>query len=368
MSNLQQSILDPIEEKVNQSQRISDEDALALFNSPDLLRIGAMADKIRQRKSGQKTYYIINHHINYSNICVATCKFCAFYRRKGEEGAWDYSLPQMEQMTRDAAAADASEIHMVGGLHPDYPLSYYQKILSSLKKVAPNIYLKAFTAVEIGYFAKKNRMPIKKVLEELRDSGLDTMTGGGAEIFDPEVFNRLVKGKVDYKVWLEVHRTLHGLGMRSTSTMLYGHIETFAHRVGHMKLLRELQDETGGFLTFIPLAFLPSNTAISDLPGPSGFDDLKTVSVARIYLDNFDHIKSYWPMLGPKLSQVAMNFGADDFDGTVEQEKIYQMAGSDAPQGLAKSELCDLIREGGKIPVLRDSLYNEIAPVPTESV
>lgn len=356
--------LQAIGEKVEAGKRITEDEALALFQSPDLIALGALADKVRRRKSGLKTYYIINHHINYSNICVATCDFCAFYRRKGQEGSWDYSLPHMERITREAAEAGASEIHMVGGLHPDYPLSYYQEILRSLKAVAPKIHLKAFTAVEIAYFAKKNRMSLQRVLEELRDAGLDTIPGGGSEIFDPQVFGRLVKGKVGFETWLEVHRTLHSMGMKSTATMLYGHIESFEHRVDHMRRLRDLQDETGGFMTFIPLAFLPANTALNELPGPSGFDDLKTVAVARIYLDNFDHIKSYWPMLGPKLSQVAMDFGADDFDGTVEQERIYHMAGSDAPQGLTQRELCTLIREGGKIPVLRDSLYNELEVMP----
>jgi aminodeoxyfutalosine synthase len=341
--------------------RISDAEALRLFQSHDLNAIGAMANTVRERKNGNAAYYILNRHINYSNLCVLDCDFCAFYRRPGEEGGYELSLDEIVAKAKIALEQGITEIHLVGGLHPTWKLADYIAMLRALRTLDSHLHLKAFTATEIRHFARLAKRSTADILATLRDAGLGSLTGGGAEIFAPEIRKQICAPKETADQWLDVHRTWHKMGGRSTCTMLIGHIEKFEHRVDHLRRLREVQDETGGFTAFITLPFQPGNTKLSHLPGPSGFDLLKTMAIARIYLDNFDHIKGYWISMGMKLAQVALSFGVDDIDGTVMEEKIYHMAGVQTPQQMARAELERAIREAGRNPVQRDSLYHEVS-------
>ncbi len=348
-------------EKVQAGNRLSDEDALRLFETNDLFVLGALANLVRERKNGNRTYYNINRHIDYSNVCDTSCRFCAFSRFEGEEGEFSFTHQQMAQKALEAFEKEhITELHIVGGLHPKYELDWYETLLQLLKKTVPTVHLKCFTAVEIHYFADKFNLPVREVLSRLKEAGLDSMPGGGAEIFHPEIREQICPGKADAKQWLDVHRSAHGLGLRTNATMLYGYIEKYEHRVDHMRRLRELQDETGGFQTFIPLAFHPDHTSMDQYARPSGIEDLKTLAVARAYLDNFDHIKAYWVTLGAKLAQLSLSFGVDDIDGTVIEENIYRMAGSDTPQAMTVQDLQKLIREARCVPVERDTLYHEI--------
>jgi len=357
---IQQSALFDIYEKVDAGQRISEAECLRLFQSHDLATIGAMANLVRERKNGNVAYYILNRHINYSNICILDCDFCSFYRRRRDAGAYEYNLPQMIEKAQEALKLGITEIHIVGGLHPSFKWGYYVEMLRELKKLDPNLHLKAFTAIEILHLSWVGKRSVPETLAALREAGLGSLTGGGAEIFDPEVRNVICHAKESAQEWLDIHRMWHRMGGRSTCTMLIGHVEKDRHRVDHMRRLRELQDETKGFTAFVTLAFHPENNKLSHLPATSGFDMLKTLAIARIYLDNIDHIKAYWILMGMKLAQVSLSYGVDDLDGTIIEEKIYHMAGAQTPQQMAQAELVKAIREAGREPVQRDSLYRPV--------
>jgi len=357
---IQRSELKDIVEKVDAGQRIDETDCLRLFRSNDLATIGSLADSVRQRKNGNAAYYILNRHINYSNICILDCDFCAFYRRRRDAGAYEYNLPQMVEKAQEALKLGITEIHIVGGLHPSFKWDYYVEMLRELKRLDARLHLKAFTAIEIMHLSWVGKRSVPATLEALREAGLGSLTGGGAEIFDPEVRKVICHAKESAEEWADVHRTWHKMGGRSTCTMLIGHVETVEHRVDHLRRLRQLQDETKGFTAFVPLAFHPENTKIPNATGPSGFDMLKTLAIARIYLDNIDHIKAYWILMGMKLAQVSLSYGVDDLDGTIIEEKIYHMAGAKTPQQMAQEELVRAIREAGREPVQRDSLYKPV--------
>jgi aminodeoxyfutalosine synthase len=358
-----------IEKKVLAGKRLSSADALELFESEDLFLLGRLASFVAEKKNGKRAYYIRNRHINPTNICVNRCRFCAFSRSKGQKGAFELTIDEMTQKLGEGQRAKGlhlsrlsppgiSEVHIVGGLHPDWPFAHYLNMISSIKKSFPGLHIKAFTAVEIDYMAGLGGLSLFDTLSRLRESGLDSMPGGGAEIFDPGVRNMLCPEKISGERWLEVMETAHKVGIRTNATMLYGHIEDYSHRVDHLIKLRALQDRTGGFQAFIPLAYHPGNT---EMKGnyTSGIDDLKTIAVSRLMLDNFDHIKAYWIMLGEKISQLALKFGADDIDGTVLEEKITHSAGGLTGEGLTADQLAHLIRKAGKTPVERDSFYKK---------
>lgn len=355
-------ILEEISAKLDRRERLTLEDGVRLFETPDLLGLGALANRVREARHGNKTYFNINRHINYSNVCVNSCKFCAFYRSDmNQPGAWTYSLEQIWEKALKDMPPGGNELHIVGGLHPDLPYEYYLDMLRGLRERLPHVHLKAFTAVEIAYLSKIGRKHVKAVLEDLIAAGLGSLPGGGAEVLTPTSRREICGEKLTGKGWLNIHRIAHQLGLKSNTTILYGHKETIPERVDHMIQLRDLQDETGGFQVFIPLAFHPENTEMSDIPKPSGVTDLRMIAVGRLMLDNIDNIKSYWIMVGPKIAQMAQSFGANDIDGTVVEETIYHMAGATTPQALSVKEMKKLIVEAGRIPVQRDSLYNELA-------
>jgi aminodeoxyfutalosine synthase len=352
--------LKPIAEKVEQGQRISDADALVLFHSSDLLTIGELAAKFNERKNGDRVYFNVNRHINYGNICVNQCKFCAFSKEEGEEGGYALSLEQIRVKAQEAVAAGATEIHSVGGLHPSLPFEFYLDMLRTIKEVSPALHIKAFTAVEIDYFSRLSGLPVLDVIAALKAAGLGSLPGGGAEILGQQVRDKICPEKISGERWLEVTEMVHNSGLRSNATMLFGHLEEYADRVEHLRLLRELQDRTGGFQSFIPLAFQPDNNRVPGAKGVSGVDALKTLAISRIYLDNFRHIKAYWIMLGLKIAQVSLGFGVNDLDGTVIEEQIGHDAGADSPQIISKERLITQIRKAGRTPVERDTLYNEL--------
>lgn len=353
--------LDSIEAKVSAGERIDRADAAALFSSNDLIRLGRIANLVRERKNGNRAYYNINRHINYSNVCYVDCKFCEFGQPKSSPKAYELSVDEMRRLGAEAAAQGATEFHIVGGLHPDLKLDYYEGLLRTFKAVAPQVHLKAFTAVEIDYFAKVSRLSVEEVLKRLVAVGLGSMPGGGAEVLTERVRKLVFPNKIGADRWLEIHRIAHGMGIRSNATLLYGHVENDEDKVEHLQKLRDLQDETGGFQTFIPLSFVPYDTQLAHLPPPTGLADLKHIAISRVFLDNFPHVKVYWIMTGIKIAQLALNFGADDIDGTVMQERIVHMAGADTPEGLHVAELVKLIREAGREPVERDTLYNIVS-------
>jgi aminodeoxyfutalosine synthase len=346
--------------KVVAGERLSAEDGLRLYAHPDLLAVGRMADLVRRRLHGDRVYYNVNRHIEPTNVCAQACAFCAFGRQATDPLAYEMSHQEVYDRAAACVAEGATEVHVVAGLHPQYDLEWYEEMLRGLKARFPALHLKCLTAVEIEYFANLHGLSRRTVLERLLAAGLDSMPGGGAEIFHPEVRERICDNKVDADGWIDVHRTAHGLGLRTNCTMLYGHVEDDVHRVDHVLRLRALQDETGGFQTFIPLAFHPENTALSHLPGPSGRLDLRVTAVSRLLLDNVAHVKAYWVMLGEKTAQLALSFGADDLDGTVVEENIVHMAGASSPQGLGVEDLRHLIREAGFVPVERDTLYRVV--------
>lgn len=346
--------------KIKTGVRISFEDGLKLYQSNDLLMIGKMANIIRKRKNGKNAYFTMNQHINPTNICRNNCLFCAFYRKEGEEGSYRMSLETVRNKVLERIDEDIREIHIVGGLDDGLPYDYYIDVVRLVKELRPKVKVKAYTAVEIAYFAERSGKSWEAVLNDLIAVGLDALPGGGAEIFSPRVKRKLFMDKLTAEEWLEIHSIAHDKGLRTNATMLYGHIETLEERVMHFVKLREAQDQTGGFLTFIPLAFHPENTRMHKLPKATGFTDLKTIAISRIMLDNFPHIKAYWVMLGKKMAQIALSFGADDIDGSVVEEKIYHMAGSHSEQMLTKGQLKRLITDSGHIPVERDALYNQI--------
>ena len=351
-----------ITNKVTNGGRIDDAEALYLFRSPDLLEIGALAASVNEKKNGKRVFFNVNRHLNYTNICVNRCKFCAFSRTADEPGAYAYDLQEIANRAAEAASQGATEIHIVGGLHPDLPFSFYLDMLRTVKSVSTDLHVKAFTAVEIDYLAQISDLPVPETLARLKEAGLGSLPGGGAEILAAEVRQKLCPEKISGERWLEIMAEVHRAGLKSNATMLYGHLESHVDRVDHMQRLRELQDRTGGFQVFIPLAFQPENTPIKmeKRLGTGGVDDLKTLAIARIYLDNFANIKAYWVMLGEKIAQVSLVFGVNDLDGTVVEEKIGHEAGAQTPQSLCKEEIAGLIRKAGRIPVERDTLYNEL--------
>ena len=352
--------LGDILDKIRAGERLTPADGLKLYRSPDLLAVGYLANLVRERLNGNRAYFIYNQHINYSNICTNLCKFCAFGKEKGAPQAYEMSVAEVQEKIRERLREPITEVHVVGGIHPDLPYSYYLEMLRGIKEVRPAIHIQGFTCVEIAHLAELAGKGLKETLLELQEAGLGSIPGGGAEVFSPRIRQLTCEKKLSGEGWLEVAKTAHRLGMRSNATMLYGHIETLEERVEHLEALRAAQDETGGFLTFIPLAFHPKNTGLSELARTSGIEDLKNIAVARCYLDNFPHIKGYWVMIGPKLAQVALAFGADDMDGTVKEERITQMAGGESAQALSDKELIRLIREAGREPIERDTLYNVI--------
>ncbi len=405
-------LLNKIENKVITGHRLTTDDALSLFQNDDIFTIGRLANIVAGRKNGNKAYFIQNHHINPTNICINRCKFCAFSRSKGEKGAYELSIGEIIDKLKEGQESRVksqelskkqlkskkknfkllthnsklltlfSEVHIVGGLHPDWDFGFYLEMLRAIKTNFPTIHTKAFTAVEIDYFSNISGLPLTETLQELNNAGLDSMPGGGAEIFDTRVRNRICPEKISGRRWLQVMEAAHRVGISTNATMLYGHLESYKNRVEHMLKLRDLQDRTGGFQAFIPLAFHPLNTKLgvrsqgsevskrnktnpqSLTPNPclytSGIDDLKTIAISRLFLDNFQHIKAYWIMLGEKIAQLALMFGADDLDGTIIEEKITHSAGALSGSALTRAQLINLIEKTGKIPVERDSFYNRV--------
>ncbi len=357
--------LRPIAEKVLAAERLSGDDALALYASSDVLAIGWLANHVRERIHGDVTYFNVNRHINPTNVCVAACRLCAFGRKKDAPGAYTMALEEAWGTAASGYSEAVTEFHIVGGLHPDLPFQYFLDLISGLKQRFPQVHLKAFTMVEVAFLAKIGKLSIRETLLKLKQAGVDSLPGGGAEIFTERVRHVICDHKIDGSQWLETARLAHQVGLRSNATMLYGHIENDEDRVDHLLKLRALQDETGGFQTFIPLAFHPANTPLQHLSPTTGFSDIKNIAIARLVLDNFVHIKAYWQMLGTKIAQIAQRFGADDLDGTVIEEKIYHDAGATTPQGLRRQELMRLIREAGREPVERDTLYRPVTRTET---
>lgn len=355
--------LEPIRDKVLQGRRLSRADGLALFQSADLFGLGALARWAAEKKHGRRVFYVVNGHLNYSNYCTLSCAFCSFYRRKGKDrrdGGYEMSLAEVYQHADEIAAGGATEIHSVGGLHPDFPFSYYTDMLQGIKRRHPKVGLKFFTAVEIYHISTIAKLSPPETLIALKEAGLDTIPGGGAEILDDPIRKIICNGKESSAEWLDLHRQAHGLGIPSNATMLYGHYETIENRVDHLLKLRQLQDDTGGFLAFIPLSYHPENNMLKIEHGPSGLEEIRTYAVSRLMLDNFPHVKAYWIMLSIPIAQIALAYGASDFDGTVLREKIYHMAGAQTPQALTAADLQRLIRETGGEPQERDHRYRRV--------
>jgi aminodeoxyfutalosine synthase len=355
--------LHPILDKVVNGLRISDADCTVLYKSPDLNGVGAIANVLRKRKNGNIATYIHNRYINYSNVCLLSCQFCAFGAKKREAHAFELAIPEIIETVRQGINEGITEIHMVGGLHPTLKKEWYLDLLQSLRALDPGLHIKAFTAVEIRHLSNRIfKMPLIDTLELLKENGLGAITGGGAEIFAQEIRDKICVGKETADEWAEVHRTWHQLGGRSTCTMLYGHIETTAHRVDHLRRLRNLQDETGGFTGFIPFAFEPDGArpVLKGIPHATAYDELRNLAVGRIYLDNIDHITAYWISLGLPLAQVALSYGVDDLHGTIIEEKIFHMAGATTPQQQTTYALEKAIREAGREPMQRNTFYDRI--------
>jgi aminodeoxyfutalosine synthase len=391
---VKRSDLKDLYEKVAAGERISEADALRLFESKDLNAVGAIADLARQKKVGERASYIINRYINYSNYCILSCQFCSFARKKRDADGFELTVPQMVEKAREALKLGITELHIVGGLHPKLPFSYYVDMLKELNALnaegggrkaevggqrsegsaaAARMHLKCFTAIEVLHLAWLGKRSVEQTLRELKEAGLDSLTGGGAEIFRKEVRSAIAKGKESAEEYLDVHRMWHRMGGRSTCTMLFGHVESLADRVDHLRQLRALQDETRGFVAFVPLPYQPENNDIPVTTPPTGFDSLRTIAVSRIYLDNFDHITAYWVGMGMKLAQVALSYGADDLHGTIIEEHIFHMAGATSPQLQTEAEMVKAIRETGRTPVQRNTFYEPIkvwddAPVTTDSL
>jgi aminodeoxyfutalosine synthase len=365
---IEDSKLDPIAEKVWAGERLSFNEGVTLYESSDLLALGYLANHVREKRHGKRTYFNVNRHLNPTNVCVASCRLCAFGRKPDAPAAYTMALEEAFRIAGEGWTEAVTEFHIVGGLHPDLPFQYYLDLIRGLKERFPSVHLKAFTAVEIGYFSHITQMPIRDILEKFKEAGLGSLPGGGAEIFAPQVRRVICDHKIGAYTWLKVHRIAHELGLESNATMLYGHIESSPDRVDHLLQLRNLQDETHGFQTFIPLAFHPANTELGKLVPwreTSGFMDLKNIAVARLLLDNFPHIKAYWVMMTPRVAQVALRFGADDLDGTVVEEKIYHDAGAKTPQAMTRPQIIRLIREAGQEPFERDTLYHPVVRTET---
>jgi aminodeoxyfutalosine synthase len=357
---VQHSELRDLYDQVAAGQRVSEADALRLFESKDLNAVGAIADLARQRKVGNRASYIINRYVNYSNYCILSCQFCSFARKKRDADGFQFTVEEIVQKAREALRLGITELHIVGGLHPSLPFSYYTDMLKALRALDSRLQLKCFTAIEVLHLAWLAKKSVVETLGALKEAGLDSLTGGGAEIFRPEVRSAIARGKESAAEYLDVHRAWHRLGGRSTCTMLYGHVESLADRVDHLRHLRALQDETRGFVGFVPLPYHPENNDIPVPNPPTGFDTLRTIAVSRIYLDNFEHITAYWVGMGLKLAQVALSYGADDLHGTIIEEHIFHMAGAKSPQLQTEAEMIKAIREAGCTPVQRNTFYEPI--------
>ncbi|HLJ29338.1 MAG TPA: aminofutalosine synthase MqnE [Candidatus Angelobacter sp.] len=355
----------PIAEKVFARERLTFEDAVMLYRSADILAVGWLANQVRERMHGNVAYFNVNRHINPTNVCVAACRLCAFGRKKDAPGAYTMALDEAYETAASGYSEAVTEFHIVGGLHPDLPFQYYLDLIAGLKERFPQVHIKALTMVEIAFLSKRAKLSIEETLRQLKGAGLDSLPGGGAEIFNERVRRVICDHKIDGQQWLETARTAHQIGLKSNATMLYGHIENEEDRADHLIRLRSLQDETRGFQTFIPLAFHPANTPLQHLFTTTGMADLKTIAVGRLVLDNFPHIKAYWQMMSPKVAQIALRFGADDIDGTVIEEKIYHDAGATTPQGMRRGELMRLITEAGREPVERDTMYRPVTRTET---
>jgi len=356
--------LKPIADQLCSGERLSTSEALWLFEHADLNELGALANLINQRKNGSRVSYIVNRYINYSNYCILSCKFCAFSRKRRDQDGFELSIEEVVQKAKDALSLGITELHIVGGLHPSLPFDYYLDLLRSLKALDNRLELKCFTAIEILHLAWLAKISVTEVLTQLKAAGLASLTGGGAEIFATEVRREIARGKESAEEYLDVHRTWHRLGGRSTCTMLYGHIESLKDRVNHLEQLRTLQDETHGFVGFVPLPFQPENNRIGLTHPPTGNDMLRTLSVSRLFLDNFDHITAYWVGMGLKMAQVALNYGADDIHGTIVEEHIFHMAGAKTPQTQTALELERAISASGRIPVQRNTFYEQVNSIP----
>ncbi len=352
--------LEGVHDRVVAGARLSFDDGVALYRSPDILAVGWMANYVREQMHGDTTYFNVNRHINPTNVCVAACRLCAFGRKKDAEGAYTMALEEAWASAASGYTEAVTEFHIVGGLHPDLPFEYFLDLVAGLKERFPQVHIKAFTMVEVSFLAKRAKLSIRETLEKLKAAGVDSLPGGGAEIFADRVRHIICDHKIDGGEWLETARTAHQIGLRSNATMLYGHVESDEDRVDHMLRLRELQDETGGFQTFIPLAFHPAHTALDHLATTTGLEDIRQIAIGRLMLDNFGHIKSYWQMVTAKMAQISLRFGADDIDGTVVEEKIYHDAGATTPQGMRRADLVRLITEAGRVPFERDTLYRAV--------
>jgi aminodeoxyfutalosine synthase len=352
--------LAPIEEKVARGERLSAVDAIALFETPDLLRVGRLADQVRKQRVGEDVYFVVNRHINYTNVCRNRCRFCAFSRDEGEPGAYALTVEEVLAKARESLEQGATEIHIVGGENPALSYAYIRDTVAGIRQMSAAVHIKAFTASEIAFFAEAEGSTEEDILLDLKAAGLNSLPGGGAEILEARVRAKICPTKISGERWLEIHQLAHRVGLRTNATMLHGHVESYADRVDHLLRLRTAQDETGGFQAFVPLAFQPRNSALAHLPATSGVDDLKTIAVSRLVLDNFAHIKTYWVMTGLKLAQVALFFGADDMDGTVVEEVISLLSEAGHGQAMAKAELVRVIRAAGRTPVERDALYQVV--------
>jgi aminodeoxyfutalosine synthase len=360
-TRLTQSGLAGIGEKLEAGERLSFDDGLKLFECPDLLAIGWLANRVREKRHGARTYYNFNIRLEATNVCVASCLFCSFARLKpGDDGSYTMSLEEAWDKLRQRAHQPLTEVHVVNGLHPGLPFDYYLELLRGFKRIRPGIHLKCFTAVEIAFFADLYGMTDETVLRELQGAGLDSLPGGGAEVFAERVRKKICHDKCGADRYLEIHRLAHGLGLRSNITMLYGHIETMAERVDHILRTRAVQDETGGLQAFIPLAFHPDNNQMRKLPAPPASDTLRVHAVSRLLLDNIPHVKAFWIATGVEVAQMALWFGVDDLDGTVQEERIYHMAGAVTPEFMTTSAIRRLIRAAAREPVERDTLYNVV--------
>jgi aminodeoxyfutalosine synthase len=353
-------LLRAIHEKVVASERLTFDDAVTLYRSNDILAVGWLANAVRERLHGDKTYFNVNRHINPTNVCVAACRLCAFGRKKDAPGSYTMALEEAFKTAASGYTEAVTEFHIVGGLHPDLPFQYFLDLISGLKQRFPQVHLKAFTMVEVAYLAKRAKLSILETLQQLKSAGVDSLPGGGAEIFADRVRHIICDHKIDGDEWLETARLAHHVGLKSNATMLYGHVENDEDRADHLLKLRAVQDDTKGFQTFIPLAFHPDNTALQHLPKTTGMLDIKQIAVSRLILDNFPHIKAYWQMMTATIAQIALRFGADDIDGTVVEEKIYHDAGATTPQGMRRQDLIRLIREAGREPIERDTLYRPV--------
>jgi aminodeoxyfutalosine synthase len=357
--------LKPIADKVFARERLSLEEGITLYLSSDILALGWLANHVRERMHGNVTYFNVNRHINPTNVCVAACRLCAFGRKKDAPGAYTMALEEAFETAASGYTEAVTEFHIVGGLHPDLPFQYYLDLIAGLKARFPQVHLKALTMVEIAFLAKRAKLSIEETLIQLKQAGLDSLPGGGAEIFNERVRRVICDHKIDGDQWLETARTAHKVGLKSNATMLYGHIENAEDRADHLVRLRSLQDDTQGFQTYIPLAFHPANTPLQHLFTTTGMLDLKQIAIGRLMLDNFPHIKAYWQMMSPKIAQIALRFGADDIDGTVIEEKIYHDAGATTPQGMRRQDLMRLITEAGREPVERDTMYRPVTRTET---